>query len=274
MLELIKECFTWLPLRDYFKSPEYREYIRLSGKYMHTARFRNAAVRFLHYRIEVSDCLSFLHQYKDIFVERIYEFESSSSAPLIYDCGANYGISCLYFKSLYPACRIKAFEADTQIAQLLKKNISSNAGSNVEIFNKAVWTQNGFVEFGVEGADGGAVGLAGGEKIKVESVRLKELIEAEKKIDMLKVDIEGAEVEVIADCAGSLNRVENIFIEYHSRNNSPQGLDLILKALAAAGFRYYIETVCQRPKPFVNRLENSAMDMQLNIFAYRRNPLK
>lgn len=272
MFQLIKECFTWVPLRDYFKSAEYREYVRLAGRYSGAARFRNAKIKFLGYRVEVSDCLSFLHQFKDIFVDGIYEFEASSPAPVIFDCGANYGISCLYFKKLFPSCRIKAFEADPAIAALLSRNLAANSCAGVEVIHKAAWTENGFVEFGAEGADGGAIGLPGGSKVKVASVRLRELIESEAKIDMLKIDIEGAEAVVIPDCAGVLGRAENIFIEYHSRSGSPQALDSILKTLSAEGFRYYIETVCPRPKPFTARTEPGGMDLQLNIFAKKRKP--
>lgn len=274
MITLFKECFTWLPLRNYFKNKQYREYVKLLGKYSAAERFKNTNIKFLEYNVEVSDCLSFVNQYKDIFVDGAYNFKASTAAPLIYDCGANYGTSCLYFKSLYPECKIKAFEADPAIAGLLSKNISGNGCANVEIVDKAVWISNDGIEFGVEGADGGSINLPGGRKIKIGSVRLKDSIESEKKIDMLKMDIEGAETEVICDCSDSLHKAENIFIEYHSWNNSPQKLDLLLRVLSENDFRYYIETVCSRNEPFINKREDLNMDMQLNIFAYRRNPLK
>ena len=57
---------------------------------------------------------------------------------------------------------------------------------------------------------------------KVSSIRLKDLIEKEKIIDMLKIDIEEAEYNVLLDCKDSLSNVENIFIEYHSFANSNQ----------------------------------------------------
>ena len=46
---------------------------------------------------------------------------------------------------------------------------------------------------------------------------------------MLKIDIEGAEFEVLDDCKNHLNNIENIFIEYHSSNKKPQQLHDILE---------------------------------------------
>jgi hypothetical protein len=83
---------------------------------------------------------------------------------------------------------------------------------------------------------------------------------------MLKIDIEVAEYEVLLDCSNSLSNVNNIFIEYHSWNNSDQMLSEIKKILEQNNFRYYIEGIEKRKQPFNNLKENSNMDFQLNIF--------
>src|SRR5688572_3562695 len=43
-----------------------------------------------------------LHTYKELFEDEIYRFTAAHSSPLIIDCGANIGLSILYFKQLYP----------------------------------------------------------------------------------------------------------------------------------------------------------------------------
>ena len=48
---------------------------------------------------------------------------------------------------------------------------------------------------------------------------------------MLKMDIEGAETDVIADCHDALANVHNVFIEYHSYVDHPQGLASIINTL-------------------------------------------
>ena len=107
------------------------------------------------------------------------------------------------------------------------------------------------------------------KSITVKSVRLRDLIAQEKYVDLLKIDIEGAETTVIEDCRDVLDRVKHLFIEYHSFNDQPQTLNRIMQVLHTSGFRYYLENESIRKMPFVDQRGKTNMDMQLNIFAYR-----
>jgi predicted O-methyltransferase YrrM len=53
---------------------------------------------------------------------KIYRFNSLITKPLILDCGANVGVSVLYFKRLYPDAEIIAFEPDEDVFAILKQN--------------------------------------------------------------------------------------------------------------------------------------------------------
>lgn len=170
--------------------------------------------------------------------------------------------------SFFPNAKIKAFEADPMIADVLKSNLAKNGISDVEIINKAVWVDDSGIEFGREGAYGGSI-IASGNKIKVDSIRLKEYLEQEQEIDLLKIDIEGAEYEVLKDCANSLSNVKKIFVEYHSWNSSSQKLSEILKVLEINNFRYYIDNISKRKQPFINHAKEQNMDLQLNIFGVK-----
>ena len=254
----------------FFKSKNYREFLRLLFMYGKIRRNDPREIRFLSYKIYVPDCLSFIFQFKEIFVKQYYLFETNSKVPLIYDCGANIGTSCIFFNKYFPKARIKAFEADTSIAEILKNNLKNNLINNVDVIAKAIWINNDGIQFGEEGADSGSI-YSNTNKIKVDSVRLKELLDKEDKIDLLKMDIEGAEVDVIEDCGDSLKKAENIFIEYHSFINLPQNLDKILNSLTSNKFRYYIKSDEHKTSPFVNKTSSitPSMDLQLNIFAYK-----
>jgi FkbM family methyltransferase len=247
-----------------------REFLWLAILYSNVTRYQLTGITFLNYRIQVPDCLSFLWQFKEIFTDEAYKFHASSPMPVIYDCGANVGTSCLYFKELYPQARIIAFEADPSIAELLKKNLESNHVSGVEVISKAVWVDEKGIEIGLEGADGASV-YNQGKKTHILSVRLKDLIEAEKQIDLLKIDIEGAEAQVLEDCKGSLENIQHIFIEYHAYLNQPQTLDRILSILSQNRFRYFIRDAQDRKSPLISHTYKSDynMDLQLNIFAYK-----
>ncbi len=258
------------PIYNYVKAPYYREFNKLYnkwGKYPRHRRVNN--VKFLNYRIDVPDLQSFIWQFKEIFVSEIYKFESQSNSPLIYDCGANIGLSCLYFKHLYPNARIKAFEADPIIVNILKHNLIKNGVTDVEIIDKAVWIDYSGVEFASEGADGGSI-KGKVNKIEIGSLRLKDFLEKQnEKIDFLKIDIEGAELEVLRDCQDELVNIQNIFVEYHSWSKSVQRLSDILNIFERNGFRYYIEDIAKRKHPLINHNREGDMDLQLNIFGYR-----
>tara|TARA_B100000745_G_scaffold300599_1_gene255790 strand:- start:12684 stop:13478 length:795 start_codon:yes stop_codon:yes gene_type:complete len=226
-------------------------------------------VRFLGYKIHIVDGPSFLWQMKDVFVDEAYMFNSDSTQPVIYDCGSNIGIVSLYFKKLFPGAKIVAFEADAKLATLSKDNFIRNQIDDIEVIHAAVWIDNNGIDFYPDGADGGSVYGHGTPK-KVSSIRLRNMIANEGLIDFLKIDIEGAEVSVLADCSDVLENVKNIFIEYHSFAEKPQELSQIMTILEASGFRYYLSTITKRPNPFVRRTKDSNMDMQLNIFGYRQ----
>ena len=247
-----------------------RALLLLFWKYGHRPRYQTTKVRFGRYEFEVPDAFSWLWQYEEIYVEEFYKFESSSSTPVIYDCGANVGMSVLYFKELYPQARIKAFEAEPSIANYLTQNLKTNGITDVEVIQKAVWKDTHGVWFGEGQADDASI-YGEGTKKHIPSVRLRDQLAAETKVDFLKIDIEGAEIEVIPDCADVLDRVQHLFVEFHAYLGQPQALTKVIEVIEQAGFRYYIDTNQHRRSPFVNHRyrNNDVMDLQLNISAWR-----
>lgn len=262
---------TFRQLFYFFTDAQQRAFIWLALKYSGTARYKKRQISFLNYSFQVPDTLSFIWQFKEIFTDESYRFESQTNTPLIYDCGANVGTSCAYFKRLFPQAKIRAFEADPQIAQLLAQNMKSNNISGVEISPVAVWIHKKGINLVQEGADGASV-VASGASIHVPSVRLRELLLAETQpIDMLKMDIEGAETAVITDCNEALQKCRHIFIEYHSFRKHPQDLHKILNTLTTNHFRYFIKPVSTQKSPFLQakNSQNLEMDLQLNLFAWQ-----
>jgi FkbM family methyltransferase len=253
-----------------FKNPYSRLFLWLAWRYGSKKRYQTTAIRFLNYHFTVPDCMSFIFQFKEIFVDESYKFKTQQTKPIIYDCGANIGMSCAYFKKKYPNATIKAFEADAKIAEILTHNLQKNQIKDVEIISQAVWTSNEGIAISLEGADGASV-FGTGAKTLIPSVRLRDLLAKESSIAMLKMDIEGAETEVLLDCAAELSKIENIFIEYHAYLEQTQTLAQILEVLTATGFRYFIRNEADRPQPLFNQLPHNQtnMDLQLNIFAFR-----
>ncbi|HEY5657150.1 MAG TPA: FkbM family methyltransferase [Myxococcota bacterium] len=234
-------------------------------------RYQRSVVELLGHPFVVPDGISFYNNYREIFVDEIYRFSSPDARPVIVDCGANIGTSILYFKSIYPDCSITALEADPGMFSILENNLAARGLEGITLINKALHHEGLPVSFHVEGADAGRIhplGDACKESITVETIRLDDLIG--ERVDFLKIDVEGAETEVI--CASrKLGRASSLFVEYHSFADSPQILPRLLSALTDCGFRYFIQTQQCPARPLVQQDNHLGMDLQLNIFARRKN---
>lgn len=215
--------------------------------------------------------LAFHNSYIEIIKEQIYKFKTDKEAPLIIDCGANMGLSVLFFAKNYPKSKIIAFEPDTNVLPTLEKNISTYLEHHdFTLYKKAVWTEDTVLDFYTDGGLGGRVGVSYENKQprSIEALRLRTFLEEE--IDFLKIDIEGAEYEVLLDCKEKLKNVKCLFVEYHSVFNETQRLDDILQLLKGLGFRYHLKESFSRSRPFVDtKIVCQKFDMAINIFAYK-----
>jgi FkbM family methyltransferase len=232
-------------------------------------RRRPTSTRLLGRELRIADAASFLSGVETIFGRRSYDFAGGGRAPLIVDCGANIGLSTLFFKRRYPECRIVAFEPDPRLFAALRANVRAFGLRDVALYNQAVWTSFTTLRFWAEGAFSGRVALPGDvdELIEVPAVRLRAFLG--QPVDLLKLDVEGAELAVLADCADRLQNVQRLFVEYHGPANEPPALHELLAILAGAGFRYQLKEAYAAPAPFVARPELLGMEYQADIFAYR-----
>ena len=210
----------------------------------------------------------------EIFVSEVYKFKTDKEDPLILDCGANIGLSTIYFKQLYPKAKIIAFEADPNMMKLCSSNINSFGLTGINLVQAAVWNTDGHMTFLPNDTLGGKLNedIKSSEAIEVKTVRLKSYLK--EYVDFLKMDIEGAEVDVLLDVKDDLKNVGALFVEYHSQRDREDRFDILLNALKGAGFRFYIkEAAPLMNKPFMDyknkKFEYTPFDMQLNIFAYR-----
>lgn len=227
------------------------------------------ATTFFGKEFYFTDAGGFLHSVDEILGQEIYKFSSEKENPYIVDCGANMGLSILYFKKIFPKARILAFEPDENTFKVLTKN-TSHFGESVVLKKKAVWTEDTELAFFSEGSLAGSVVVDFANKnnvTKVQATDLKKYLNEE--IDFLKIDIEGAENQLIFDLRGHLSNIQNLFLEYHGILNEEQNLDEILKLLKEEGFQYYIRLAGETMKfPFCNEAPKN-FNQQLNILCYR-----
>lgn len=211
----------------------------------------------------------FLHGLKELFIEELYSQELGK-CPFIIDCGANMGLSIIYMKQLYPDAGILAFEPDETNFDLLSKNMQSFGYEDVTLRKEAVWKENTTLRFSNEGSMSSKITDQHTALTReVAAVRLKELLT--RQVDFLKMDIEGAEFEVMMDIADKLTLVKNLFIEYHGVFGQEKELNTLLTMLVDKGFHYYVkEATSVYDHPF-RREKNPVIpyDIQLNIFCFR-----
>ncbi|MFN3876263.1 MAG: FkbM family methyltransferase, partial [Flavobacteriales bacterium] len=199
-------------------------------------RHRPHEFRYRGRLIACTDFLSVAWQIAEIHGEEALRFPEQGHAPLIIDCGANVGINVLYQAMRHPGARIIAIEPDPDVFRCLELNVRRWLLQGVDHRRAAAWVHDRGVPFSPDGADGGTVAMAGGGMM-VPSIRLRDELRRHARIDLLKMDIEGAETDVLLDCADELPRVDRLFVEYHSYARQPQRLHELLAVLARAGLR-------------------------------------
>ena len=227
--------------------------------------------RFKKFEVAYKRPYELLHTYRELFVNELYKFQTIQPSPVIIDCGANIGLSVLYFKQLYPNAQIEAFEPDSQNFSLLTQNCNSNGLKQVTLHQAAVWTNNGTISFSANDSEASHISEStAGNAVQVPTVRLKDVLQKYPDIGMLKMDIEGAEWDVVQDIAAELSHVNHFFLEYHGKASETYKLNGIMNILKSAGFWVYIKNAADNLKhPFIEKTTNTLYDVQLNIFCYR-----
>ncbi len=234
-------------------------------------RYKPTKTRLLGPTIHTPDGPSLYSAYRAIFQQQVYAFEAQTDTPTVIDGGANIGLSVIYFKQRYPKARVIAYEPDPNIAAYCRRNLRAMGIKGVDLREAALWSGVGELEFRAEGADGGRIVDATDlSSCKVPTERLRDVIEtAVGGVDLLKLDVEGAETVVLRDCRDVLGAVRRIFVEYHSFPDRSQTLAELLSILSNAGYRLHVTPENHAWQPFVARPLICGMDLQINVYAFR-----
>jgi len=179
----------------------------------------------------------------EIFTEDLYYFESDKPDPVILDIGANIGLATLYFKKHYPYAQITAVEPIAKNFKLLEQNIFENNLTNADALELAVAAKPGTITLHTDSSNNwhSTAGVIEGNWTKsqtttpaeVSAVTLSSLID--QPIDLLKIDIEGAEQIVLKEALSKLNLVKQILCEFHPVPN--QNLAELVKQLEQTDFK-------------------------------------
>lgn len=141
------------------------------------------------------------HIFNQIFIREEVNFGSDNDPKIIVDCGANIGLSTLYFRRQFPGSIIISIEPELANFNMLIKN--SKKYDNIDCLHAALWSKNGKVNVidigeGVASFITKEPGDQGNIIEQISSLTIGEVILrfGVSTIDLIKMDIEGTEYEL------------------------------------------------------------------------------
>lgn len=171
----------------------------------------------VHIRIGTTDHLP----YTQVLLRGEYAFDLPFSPKSIVDAGANIGMASIYFAQRFPNAKVIAIEAEALNFAALVRNVRPYP--SIIPIHAALWNRDG--EIGVSQPDP-ATGSGGewafvtheGSGVKVRAIGMRTLMKEMqiRSVDLLKVDIEGAEKEVFEACDW-MDDIRCLMIELHDR---------------------------------------------------------
>jgi FkbM family methyltransferase len=171
----------------------------------------------LHLRCPTSD----LYTFWQLFINNEYGFPIRDKPNLIIDGGANVGYAAVFFANRFPEAKIIAIEPEQTNFELLKENTIDY--QNILLRNSGIWNKNTYLkihDLGVRKDAFMVEEVDREEQGSFKAVTVGEVLRESgyDEIDILKLDIEGAEKEVFSDNYEEwLGRVNILIIELHDR---------------------------------------------------------
>jgi FkbM family methyltransferase len=152
--------------------------------------------------------------FEQVFFDLQYDLPVRSDLVWIVDGGAHAGYSALRFANLFPSARIIAVEPERGNVELLRENTA--AYPNIEVVDGALWPTAELLDVINPDAQnwGYRVGIAGAGT--VQGYTLEEILDRlPNGPGLVKLDIEGAEREVLLDAERWIDRADYLFVAFH-----------------------------------------------------------
>jgi FkbM family methyltransferase len=171
----------------------------------------------------------------EIWMTEAYRLPFEICPRNIIDLGANIGVASVWLVRRYGGAKLVAVEPVARNAQLARLNFERN-GIAAEVIEAAIGPRSGTAHF--ELSSNSTLGRLGADGIEVQLVTPQTLVDrfpARERIDLVKMDVEGAEQELFKADLGWLERVDCLVIELHADRVDRSG---IIGTLRRHGFSY------------------------------------
>ncbi|MBU2652631.1 MAG: FkbM family methyltransferase [Bacteroidetes bacterium] len=155
---------------------------------------------------------------------------------IFFDIGANFGLYSWIVKSVCPDCVVVCLEPDASNIRLMRKTIEENAIDKIFVVQKAVAGSEGRMAFFSDELTGGTGSLESPEAresfvqrqfgrmpkaVEVETTTVDSLVSRFGEPDLMKIDVEGAELSVLQGAAGLFERRAPIVFLETAQDNKP-----------------------------------------------------
>jgi FkbM family methyltransferase len=206
-------------------------------------------------------------RYETIYADGRYEPPIQRVLPqhlqpgsVFYDVGAHIGIVSMFGAQLVGTKGVVfAFEADPDNARRIEEHVSRNSLHQIRVMPCAVWSSSGRIRFERASAQSsrneGAVAtdpsVSGQNTVEVEAVALDELARENPLPTLIKIDVEGAEADVLRGSEEVFARAKPVLIcEVHHG----KAADEVTRWLLERGYVFeWLEDQAQFPRHLLAR---------------------
>ena len=167
--------------------------------------------------------------------EEYGRFRFDEPPKTIVDAGAYIGDVSIYFLERFSNCQVIALEPDTESFLLASKNLTAFA-DRVTLFNQGLWCVD--TALTLSGALTGATVTKADAGCKaVDCVSMTTLLNhcSVNQVDLVKLDIEGAEQQVLLNANDWLERTDRLIVEFHGNEIR----DPCVRLLEERGFDWF-----------------------------------
>ena len=177
----------------------------------------------------------------EVFERRVYEPRCSlrTKPRVVVDLGANIGAFSLWSAQRWAPDRIVAVEMEPENFSMLQENVRANPGNEVVLLQRAVWDRDCSVQIRRHRLNHGMheVRPESGE-LEIPARTLGSLLREAgvKRVDFLKVDIEGAERQLFTQANAAIFSASVKFVAAELHPNKGVDVAGIVRYLQAAGF--------------------------------------